>query len=155
MYPIDIKGNQFYKKIQTIKNDSNFLASAITMPYKKRIKSKVLILDKISKYANAINFILNKKGILYGFNTDVYGAIESVKKCKKKKIIIFGFGGAGEAIFRVFCKIYKQSTFVIISKIKYLYCVNITYQVSILYIFNLNTEILTMIKMFICLLCHP
>lgn len=116
MYPIDIKGNQFYKKIQTIKNDSNFLASAITMPYKKRIKSKVLILDKISKYANAINFILNKKGILYGFNTDVYGAIESVKKCKKKKIIIFGFGGAGEAIFRVFCKIYKQSTFVIISK---------------------------------------
>jgi len=118
MYPVDVKNNQFYKKIQTMKNDTNFLASAITMPYKKKIKSKILILDKISKDANAINFILNKRGILYGFNTDVYGAIESVKKYKKKKIIIFGFGGAGEAIFRVFSKIYKQSTFVIISKKK-------------------------------------
>ena len=116
MYPIDIKDNLFNKKIDKLKHDSNFVASAITMPYKKKIKSKVLILDKISKYANAINFIINKKSVLHGFNTDVYGAIESVKKFKKKKIIIFGFGGAGEAIFRVFSKIYKQSSFVIISK---------------------------------------
>jgi len=116
MYPMDITNNAFNEKIKKLKNDPNFLASAITMPYKKRIKSKVLIVDKISKYANAINFILNKNGVLYGFNTDVYGAIESIKKCNKKKIIIFGFGGAGEAIFRVFSKIYKKSTFVIISK---------------------------------------
>lgn len=115
---MDITNNAFNEKIKKLKNDPNFLASAITMPYKKRIKSKVLIVDKISKYANAINFILNKKGVLYGFNTDVYGAIESIKKCNKKKIIIFGFGGAGEAIFRVFNKIYKKSTFVIVSKKK-------------------------------------
>lgn len=118
MYPMDITNNAFNEKIKKLKNDPNFLASAITMPYKKRIKSKVLIVDKISKYANAINFILNKNGVLYGFNTDVYGAIESIKKCNKKKIIIFGFGGAGEAIFRVFNKIYKKSTFVIVSKKK-------------------------------------
>ena len=94
-----------------------FLALGYYNAYKKKIKSKILILDKISKDANAINFILNKRGILYGFNTDVYGAIESVKKYKKKKIIIFGFG-AVRAILRVFSKIYKQSTFVIISKKK-------------------------------------
>ena len=104
MYPIDIKNNFFNKKIDKLKHDSNFVASAITMPYKKKIKSKVLILDKISKYANAINFIINKKGVLHGFNTDVYGAIESVKKFKKKKIIIFGFGGAGEAILEYLVK---------------------------------------------------
>ena len=100
MYPMDIEGNHFYKKIQTIKNDPNFLASAITMPYKKKIKSKVLILDKISKYANAINFILNKKGILYGFNTDVYGAIESVKNYKKKKNYYFWFWWSGRSNFQ-------------------------------------------------------
>ena len=97
MYPIDIKDNLFNKKIDKLKHDSNFVASAITMPYKKKIKSKVLILDKISKYANAINFIINKKSVLHGFNTDVYGAIESVKKLKKKKNYYFWIwrGGRG------------------------------------------------------------
>ena len=72
---MDITNNAFNEQIKKLKNDPNFLASAITMPYKKRIKSKVLIIDKISKYANAINFILNKNGVLGGLWIDRFTGI--------------------------------------------------------------------------------
>ena len=45
---------------------------------------------------------IQKKGILYGTNTDGEAALESLKKkfgsIKDKKILLIGFGGAGKAI---------------------------------------------------------
>ena len=96
MYPMDIKANFFALNIKKILQDSNFFASAITMPYKKKIKKYLIIKDKISKYANSVNFIIKIKKNIYGYNTDVYGAINSIKKVNKRNIVIFGFGGAGE-----------------------------------------------------------
>jgi shikimate dehydrogenase len=55
-----------------------------------------------------------------GYNTDIFGAIETIKNFKKKKIIIYGYGGAGEAILRTFYKTYKKSSFIVVSKKKIL-----------------------------------
>ena len=120
MFGVDVKKSKFKKTIKNFTKNQNFLASAITMPYKKDIVKYVKINDKISSYANSINFILKKNNILYGYNTDVYGALESVKKINNKKnILIYGFGGTGEAIYRTFNKMFNKSKFIIVSsKIK-------------------------------------
>jgi len=114
----DIKKKFFNTEIIKILKDPNFLASAITMPYKKKIKKYLIIKDKISKYANSVNFIIKIKKNIYGYNTDVYGAINSIKKVNKRNIVIFGFGGTGEAIFRTIYRLYPKSKFNIITKKK-------------------------------------
>ena len=62
--------------------------------------------------------MIKTKDKIYGYNTDVFGALESIKNKRKKNIIIFGFGGAGEAIFRCIYKLYPQSKFQVVSKKK-------------------------------------
>lgn len=120
MYEKAVPQNEFKHQIKTILKDSNFKASAITMPYKKKILPYVIVKDKISKYAQSINFIIKIREKIYGYNTDVYGALETIKKKQKKNIIIFGFGGAGEAILRCFYKLYPKSKFQVVSKKKYI-----------------------------------
>ena len=62
------------------------------MPYKKKIFNKVKIQDDISKYSKSVNLIIKKKDNIFGFNTDVYGALKTLSKFKiKKKIMIYGF----------------------------------------------------------------
>ena len=118
MFEKDIKQKNFKTEILKIFKDPKFLAAAITMPYKKELTKYVKINDKLTKYAKSINFIIRKKNSFFGYNTDIFGASETVKNFKKKKIIIYGYGGAGEAILRTFYKTYKRSTFIVVSKKK-------------------------------------
>jgi len=101
--------------LKKFKLDKNFLASAVTMPFKSKVVKYVKFGDKISMYSNSINLIIKKKKLLLGFNTDVMGALDSIKNVKKKNIMIFGIGGTGKAILRVFLKIYKNTNFIIVS----------------------------------------
>ena len=118
MYPLDIKKKDFKRKIKCLIIDKNFLASAITMPYKKEILKYIKIKDRISLYANSINLIVKEKNSIYGYNTDVYGALKSVQNLNKKNIVLFGFGGTGEAIYKTFKRIYPKANFTIISSKK-------------------------------------
>ncbi len=115
MLALDLNSLNFESYIKNLSKNENFLASAITMPYKKKVIKYVKINDKISSFANSINLIIRKKNTLLGYNTDVYGALESVKNLNNKKILIFGFGGTGEAIYKTFSKVYKKAKFTIIS----------------------------------------
>ena len=115
MLALDVKKKDFKNQIKSFIKNKNFLASAITMPYKKDIIKFVKINDKISNFANSINLIVKKKNILYGYNTDVYGALDSVKNLNNKNITLFGFGGTGEAIYGTFKNVYKRANFTIIS----------------------------------------
>ena len=98
MFEKVIPKNLFKQQIISILEDPNFKASAVTMPYKKKILPYVIIKDKISKFAQSINFLIKNK--------------------QKKNIVIFGFGGAGEAIFRCIYKLYPKSKFQVVSKKK-------------------------------------
>lgn len=118
MFEKVIPKNLFKQQIITILEDPNFKASAVTMPYKKKILPYVIIKDKISKFAQSINFLIKIKDKIYGYNTDVFGALETIKNKQKKNIVIFGFGGAGEAIFRCIYKLYPKSKFQVVSKKK-------------------------------------
>ena len=118
MSQLEVKPEKFNSEIKKILISENFLASAITMPYKKKIKKYAIINDKISKYSNSVNFIIKKDKKIFGYNTDVYGALNSINKIEKKNIIIYGFGGSGEAIFRTIYKMFPKSKFDVITKKK-------------------------------------
>lgn len=115
MSACDVKKSKFKKQIKDFSQNKNFLASAITMPYKKEVLKYVKIHDKISLFSKSINLIVKNRNSLLGFNTDVYGALKSVKNLDNRRVMIFGFGGTGEAIYRTFSKIYKRTKFIIVS----------------------------------------
>lgn len=74
----------------------------ITVPHKETVIQYIDELSEEAKDIGAVNTILNKEGILKGFNTDVNGFILSLKEegisIKNKKFLILGAGGASKAI---------------------------------------------------------
>ncbi len=118
MFPIEVKKKDFHKYILKLKKKENFLATAVTMPFKKNIIKYIDKLDKLAKRSNSVNLVLKSNKKLYGYNTDIYGALESTKKINKKNIMIFGFGGAGSAIYCYFSQKYKTTKFWIVSSKK-------------------------------------
>ena len=120
MLPFEVKAKFFHKSILGLKKNKNFLASAITMPFKEKAVRYIRYGNKLSEFSKSINLIVkNKRGDCIGYNTDVEGALSSIKGVKiKNKIIIFGFGGTGKPLFNVLLKKYKKKKFLIISKKK-------------------------------------
>jgi len=119
MGPIDVAPEKLSFLIKSLKKDQSFLASAITMPYKKKILKFAKFGDILTKKAQASNLIIKKNGNLVAYNTDVEGALKTIGKKKYKKIMIYGLGGSGLAIFNVlYGKLKKTKFFLITSKNK-------------------------------------
>ncbi len=77
-----------------------FGAVNVTMPYKETV---IPCLDHISDIASrigAVNTVVNKDGILYGYNTDYYGMKALIERIgidlKGKKVLILGTGGTSK-----------------------------------------------------------
>lgn len=74
---------------------------SVTIPHKITAMKYLDSIEKSAKKIRAINTILNKKGRLYGYNTDCIGAIRALEtktRIKNKKILLVGAGGAARAI---------------------------------------------------------
>jgi shikimate dehydrogenase len=75
----------------------------VTVPYKEKALEFV-ILDQDSLYLKkigAINTIINKGGVYYGYNTDISGFFRHLKEHiepKGKKVALLGAGGASRAV---------------------------------------------------------
>ena len=79
----------------------NFLGMNITIPYKKKIINQLDLIDKGAKEIRAVNTLIYTKNKLKGFNTDIIGfkkGLDKKKWNKKRPVVIFGAGGAAEAI---------------------------------------------------------
>jgi len=80
----------------------NICAINITVPHKEMAMKFVDKIDNTAKKIGSINTIVNKNGILYGYNTDALGFIEDLKingfTIKDKTGLLLGAGGAGKAI---------------------------------------------------------
>jgi shikimate dehydrogenase len=73
----------------------------VTIPHKIEVMKYLDELDPLAKDIGAVNTILNKDGKLIGYNTDGYGALESLREAtdtENKEISILGAGGAARAI---------------------------------------------------------
>lgn len=100
--PFQVAETDLGKAIQGIKV-LNIRGVNITFPYKEKA---IEFLDKVEKSARrigAVNTIVNNKGFLTGYNTDVIGFKKSLQEdakfiIKKKKAVILGAGGAARAV---------------------------------------------------------
>jgi shikimate dehydrogenase len=90
------------KAIQGIKA-LNIRGVNITFPYKEKV---IKFLDEVEESAGrigAVNTIVNNKGILTGYNTDVIGFKKSLQEdgkfaIKGEKAVILGAGGVARAV---------------------------------------------------------
>ena len=115
--PLPIKSTSDIK--QAI-NKFNFLGLNITIPYKRSIINQLDSLDNSAKRIQAVNTILYKNKKLKGFNTDIIGFAKGVLKKKwnkKRPVVVFGAGGAAEAII-YFLKLENIKDIIIVNRTK-------------------------------------
>ena len=74
----------------------------VTIPYKQSVIPYLDEMDEAAKKIGAVNTIVNKDGLLKGYNTDYYGFLYTLDKnnieIKDKKVLVVGDGGASKAI---------------------------------------------------------
>ena len=74
----------------------------VTIPYKTTLCQMVDVLDDRAKEIGAVNTILMKDNISYGYNTDYIGVVSMFQKAgvelTGKQIVILGSGGASKAL---------------------------------------------------------
>jgi len=72
----------------------------VTIPHKVRIMKILDDLDKSAKKAGAVNTVVNEDGRLRGYNTDVHGIMETLRRLRlpgSEQAMIIGAGGAARA----------------------------------------------------------
>ena len=77
-----------------------FDAINVTIPYKQTV---IPYLDHVSDVAvriGAVNTVVNREGVLYGYNTDYYGMTALIERMglslRGKKVLVLGTGGTGK-----------------------------------------------------------
>ena len=69
----------------------------VTIPYKKTVMSEC-VLSEGAREIGSVNTIVNKDGVLYGYNTDADGFSYMAKRAgisfENKKVLVLGSGGA-------------------------------------------------------------
>ncbi len=81
----------------------NFDGLNITIPYKQTIIKHIDVLSKDAEEIGAVNTVVNKKGKLYGYNTDYYGLkyLFKGRSIEGKKVLILGTGGTSKTAQKV------------------------------------------------------
>lgn len=81
---------------------SNIAGFNVTMPHKITIMSLLDELDDTCTKIGAVNTVKNEKGRFRGYNTDIYGFVEPLKRrkidLKGKTVLLMGAGGAARAV---------------------------------------------------------
>jgi shikimate dehydrogenase len=100
--PFQVTETNLAKTIQGIKT-LDIRGVNITFPYKEKVIEFLDELEESARRIGAVNTIVNNKGALTGYNTDVIGFKKSLQKdgrfvIKEKKAVILGAGGAARAV---------------------------------------------------------
>jgi len=74
----------------------------VTMPLKTAIVEHLDRLESTARFVEAVNTVVNREGVLTGFNTDGAGALNVLTEARinleGEKVILLGAGGAARAI---------------------------------------------------------
>ena len=99
--------------------DDSIKAFNVTIPYKIEAYNRCDILSETAEKIKSVNTVVKKDGKLYGYNTDLFGFLYTVKKLsadlKGKKVIILGSGGASRTV-KAACDRENAAETVIISR---------------------------------------
>lgn len=83
----------------------DFKAVNVTIPYKQEVIPYLHFVSDAARDIGAVNVIVNKDGLLYGYNTDFYGLKALVEKTvgdiSGKKVLVLGTGGTSRTALAV------------------------------------------------------
>lgn len=83
----------------------DFKAINVTIPYKSDVIPYLTEIEEHAQKIGAVNTIVNRGGRLYGYNTDFYGFLYTLKhhnmEVRDKKVFVLGNGGAAKAVLAV------------------------------------------------------
>lgn len=86
----------------------NLLGVNITVPHKEKVIPGLDAVDEEASFIGAVNTIVNREGILTGYNTDGRGFMSSLQEegidPKGKNVLVIGTGGASRAINYYLCQ---------------------------------------------------
>ena len=74
---------------------------SVTIPHKVSIMPYLDEIDPLAKEIGAVNTIINRNGMLIGYNSDCLGAVRALREkteIAEKKVAVIGAGGAARAI---------------------------------------------------------
>ena len=103
---LELTEKNFHKKIKEVLEKKDTLGLNVTIPFKNKIIKHLGKIDAHAKKIGAVNCVTNKKTTT-GTNTDwtgYYKTLPNIKKTKKRKVVILGYGGASHAIHYVLKK---------------------------------------------------
>ena len=95
----EVEGTDLAETVANIRRFQMFGIN-LSMPYKEQV---IPYLDQLSEEARligAVNTVVNREGILIGYNTDGKGFFKSLPsfKISRKRLVLLGAGGAAKAI---------------------------------------------------------
>ncbi|MDD3861868.1 MAG: shikimate dehydrogenase, partial [Candidatus Gracilibacteria bacterium] len=97
----EVPKNEFEDFAKSLK-DSSISGLSVSLPYKEAIIDFLDFVDDSAKKIGAVNTILNRDGILSGYNTDFIGSNRALGgvngSLSGKKVVILGAGGAARAV---------------------------------------------------------
>lgn len=85
--------------------ERDFNAINVTIPYKELVIPHLYYIDEAAKEIGAVNTVVNRDGLLYGYNTDFYGITRLLSHAgvtiEGKKVAILGTGGTSKTAMAV------------------------------------------------------
>ena len=92
----------------------------VTVPLKEKVLPLLKDVSEEASIIGAVNTIVNDEGILRGYNTDVYGVIESLLPYKEEivgaKVAVIGAGGAARGVIYALIRTFKVGQITIINR---------------------------------------
>ena len=99
--PKELNEKEFYEFMQK----KDFKAINVTIPYKEKVIPYLHYISPEASKIKAVNTIVNKDGLLYGYNTDYLGLKEMISHfnidVNGKKAMILGTGGTSKTSYSV------------------------------------------------------
>ena len=88
------------EEIKPFFKEKGFEAINVTIPYKQTVIPYLDHISDIAQRIGAVNTIVNRDGVLYGYNTDYYGMKALIERVgvelSGKKVLILGTGGTSK-----------------------------------------------------------
>ncbi len=107
------------EKLQSFVQSKKLSGYNVTIPYKKDIIQYLDCLSSDAKKIGAVNTVVNKGGVLYGYNTDVLGMKYMLKRSgisvENRSVMILGSGGTSNTALAV-CKDLGAKDITIVSR---------------------------------------
>ncbi len=93
---IDLKSIEAFREVMAFMDGVN-----VTIPHKQSVMQFLDVISDEARAVGAVNTIVRRNGLLYGYNTDVDGFRALAQGMEHKKAIVLGTGGAAKAVVYV------------------------------------------------------